>query len=165
MTTPSQRSELSPRNSPRTTIRVAADVQNLAEIRHFVEASADALQVEPAVVREVVLAVDEAATNIILHGYQGQAGFIEIAIERQGDSLVIHLYDQAPSFDPTKVPAPDLTLPLEERPVGKLGVYLIRHFMDNVIYKASPQGGNHLILMKDCFNSSNREENSNDNND
>ena len=162
MTTPSQRSELSPRNSPRITIRVDADVQNLAEIRHFVEASANALQVAPAVVREVVLAVDEAATNIILHGYQGQAGFIEISIERQGVSLVIHLYDQAPPFDPTQVPAPDLTLPLEERPVGKLGVYLIRHFMDDVIYKTSPQGGNHLILMKDCFNSYNREENSND---
>jgi len=165
MTTPSQRPELSPGNSPHTTFRVAADVQKLGEIRRFVEASADALQVESAVVREVVLAVDEAATNIILHGYQSQAGIIEITIERQGDSLVIHLYDQAPPFDPTQVPAPDLTLPLEDRPVGKLGVYLIRHFMDNVIYEASPQGGNHLILMKDCFNSNNREEKSNDHND
>lgn len=165
MTTPSQRPEYSPGNSPPSTFRVAADVQKLAEIRSFVEASADALQVDSAVVREVVLAVDEAASNIILHGYQGRPGFIDISIERQGDSLVVHLYDQAPPFDPTQVPAPDLTLPLEERPIGKLGVYLIKHFMDDVIYEASPQGGNHLILMKEYVNSNNREENSNDDND
>jgi serine/threonine-protein kinase RsbW len=165
MTPPDQKPKHLPGNNPPATIRVAADVQKLAEIRHFVEAAADTLQVDPAVVPEVVLAVDEAATNIILHGYQGRPGFIDISIERQGDSLVVQLYDQAPPFDPTKVPAPDLALPLEERPVGKLGVYLIRYFMDGVIYKASPQGGNHLILIKDCFNSNNREENSNDHND
>jgi serine/threonine-protein kinase RsbW len=106
------------------------------------------MQVDSVTVGEVVLAVDEAASNIILHGYQGQPGFIEIVVERQGNSLLVHLYDQAPPFDPTKVSAPDLTLPLEERPVGKLGVFLITQFMDDVIYNASPQGGNQLTLVK-----------------
>ena len=134
--------------NPHSTIRVNADVKNLAEIRRFIEASAESLQVGTAAAGEIVLAVDEAATNIILHGYRGQPGFIEIVVERQGDSLIVHLYDQAPPFDPTKVPAPDLTLPLEERPVGKLGVFLITRFMDDVIYSASPQGGNQLTLVK-----------------
>jgi serine/threonine-protein kinase RsbW len=134
--------------NPHSTIRVKADVKNLAEIRRFIEASAESLQVGTAAAGEIVLAVDEAVTNIILHGYRGQPGFIEIVVERQGDSLIVHLYDQAPPFDPTKVPAPDLTLPLEERPVGKLGVFLITRFMDDVIYSASPQGGNQLTLVK-----------------
>jgi len=151
--------------SPLSTIRVPADVKNLAEIRRFVHASAESLMVKPDVIAEVILAVDEAAANIILHGYQGQPGFIEIAVERQGDSLVVHLYDQAPPFDPTQVPPPDLSLPLEERPVGKLGVFLIYQFMDDVSYSTSPQGGNHLILMKDCFYSTYYKEESNDHND
>jgi anti-sigma regulatory factor (Ser/Thr protein kinase) len=161
----SPRPKNSPGNAPPSTFRVAADVQKLAEIRRFVEVSADAMQVDPTVRREIVLAVDEAATNIIQHGYQGHPGYIDIVVERQGDSFVVHIYDQAPPFDPTQVPAPDLTLQLEERPIGKLGVYLIKHFMDDVIYETSPQGGNHLILMKDYFNSNTREENSNDHND
>jgi serine/threonine-protein kinase RsbW len=135
-------------DSSHSKIRVAADVKNLAEIRGFVEAAAESMQVDSVTVGEVVLAVDEAASNIILHGYQGQPGFIEIVVERQGNSLLVHLYDQAPPFDPTKVSAPDLTLPLEERPVGKLGVFLITQFMDDVIYNASPQGGNQLTLVK-----------------
>lgn len=148
-----------------STTRVPADVKNLAEIRRFVQASAESLQVDPEVIAEVILAVDEAVTNVILHGYRGQPGLIEIAVERQGDSLVVHLYDQAPPFDPTQVPPPDLTLPLEERPVGKMGVFLIYQFMDDVIHSTSPQGGNHLILMKDCFYSNNYKEESNDHND
>ncbi|MCJ7661697.1 MAG: ATP-binding protein, partial [Anaerolineales bacterium] len=92
--------------SPQSTIRVPADVKNLAEIRRFVHASAETLQVAPDVIAEVVLAVDEAAANIILHGYQGQTGFIKVAVERQADSLVVHLYDLAPPFDPTQVPTP-----------------------------------------------------------
>ena len=165
MISPSQRPEHPLGMSPLSTIRVPADVKNLAEIRRIVHASAESLMVEPDVIAEVILAVDEAAANIIVHGYQGQPGFIEIVVERQGDSLVVHLYDQAPPFDPTQVPPPDLTLPLEERPVGKLGVFLIYQFMDDVIYSTSPQGGNHLMLMKDCFYSNNYKEESNDHND
>ena len=98
--------------SPLSKLRVQSDVKNLAEIRRFVRASAESLRVDADVINEVVLAVDEAAANIILRGYQGQPGFIEIAVERQGDSLVIHLIDQAPIFDPTQVPPPDLSFPL-----------------------------------------------------
>ncbi len=162
---PSQGPEHPLSMSPLSTIRVTADVKNLAEIRRFVQASAESFKVDPDVIADVVLAVDEAATNIILHGYRGQPGFIEIAVERQGDSLVVHLYDQAPPFDPTQVPPPDLSLPLEERPVGKLGVFLINQFMDDAIYSTPPQGGNHLILVKDCFYSNNYKEESNDYND
>jgi len=165
MIPPNQRPDRPLGMSPQSTIRVPADVKNLAEIRRFVRASAESLQVDPVAINEVVLAVDEAAANIIMHGYQGQPGFIKVVVERQADSLMVHLYDLAPPFDPTQVPTPDLTLPLEERPVGKMGVFLINQFMDDVIYSTSPQGGNHLILVKGFINSTNREEDTNDHND
>jgi serine/threonine-protein kinase RsbW len=165
MIPPNQRPDQPLDMYPQSTIRIPADVKNLAEIRRFVRASAESLQVDPVAINEVVLAVDEAAANIILRGYQGQPGFIEIAVERQADSLVVHLKDQAPLFDLTRVPPPDLTLRLEERPVGKLGVFLINQFMDEVIYSTPPQGGNHLILVKRFIDSNNREEDDNDHND
>ena len=160
----SQRPE-HPIMSPLSKLRVQSDVKNLAEIRRFVRASSESLQVDADVINEVVLAVDEAAANIILRGYQGQPGLIEIAVERQGDSLVIHLIDQAPVFDPTQVPPPDLTLPLEERPVGKMGVFLINQFIDDVIYSTPPQGGTHLSCVKKFFYTENHEEVCNDHTD
>jgi anti-sigma regulatory factor (Ser/Thr protein kinase) len=54
----------------------------------------------------------------------------------------------APPFDPTRVPDPDLTLPLEERPLGGLGIYLIRQSVDKMVYRAVPEGGNELTLVK-----------------
>lgn len=129
-------------------IRIEAEKENLAEIRRFVREAATTLDVEPAVINDVVLAVDEAVANIIVHGYKGQAGIIEIEISRQAETLAIHLRDDTAPFDPTQVPPPDLNVPLEERAPGGLGIYLIRQIMDEVVYRPLPQGGNELLLRK-----------------
>ena len=129
-------------------LHVAAELKNLARIRRFVEKAATALGVDPADIPDLLLAVDEAATNIIVHGYQGQEGPIEIEVERQGDALLIRLRDAAAPFDPTAIPPPDLSLPLEERPIGGMGIYLIHRCMDQVSHSCPPQGGNELILIK-----------------
>jgi serine/threonine-protein kinase RsbW len=134
--------------SPSASFRVAAKLENLAAIRRFVEEASIALGVEPATVTEIVLAVDEAAANIILHGYRGQSGPIAIQVKCRPAALVICLRDKASPFDPTSVPAINLTAPPEERTASGLGVHLIRKIMDEVTHSVTPQGGNQLILVK-----------------
>jgi anti-sigma regulatory factor (Ser/Thr protein kinase) len=92
--------------------------------------------------------VDEAVTNTIAHGYQGEQGAVEVEVSRAGEDLVIRIRDEAPLFDPTIVPAPDVTLPLEQRLPGGLGIYFIRQIMDEMTHRVTPQGGNELILVK-----------------
>jgi serine/threonine-protein kinase RsbW len=130
------------------TLQVSADLNNLAITRQFIRDAANELQADPATIGDVVLAVNEVVTNIIEHGYQGEPGIIEIEVEQATDSLIIRLRDQAPPFDPNAVPAPDLTLPLEKRPLGGLGVYITRQVMDEVTHQITPQGGNELTLVK-----------------
>jgi len=127
---------------------LAAELENLAVIRDFVRESARALGVDPAIISDVVLATDEAATNVIVHGYQGRQGTIEIEVTREAMDLVVYVRDTAPPFDPTRASSPDLTRPLEERPPGGLGIYLIRQYMDEIIHRIMPRGGNELILKK-----------------
>jgi serine/threonine-protein kinase RsbW len=129
-------------------IRVAADVEQLAAIRTFVERQAELLGVESPVIYDLVLAANEIATNIVVHGYQGQPGTIEIELRRSGDAIEIRLRDQAPPFDPTRAPAPDLTLPLHKRPFGGMGIHVTRQMMDDIRHRALPQGGNELTLVK-----------------
>lgn len=129
-------------------IHITAELKNLANIRRFIEETAASLGIDAAIIPDVVLAVDEAATNIVLHGYEGQKGTIEIEVEREGDALVVRLRDEALPFDPNTIPPPDLTLPLEQRPVGGMGIYLTRQVMDEVVHRITPQGGNELTLMK-----------------
>ena len=130
------------------TLSLSAGTENLAEIRRFVRESATALGAAPETARALELAVDEAACNAIVHGYQGRAGLLEVEVERDGDVVVIRLRDWAPPFDPTSLPHPDLTLPLEDRPLGGLGVYLIRQSVDEMAHRATPVGGNELTLSK-----------------
>ncbi len=132
----------------RPPLRIAAELKNLSTIRTFVEEEASALGADPKAVADMLLAVDEAATNIIVHGYQGRPGEIEIDVSRRGRNLVVRLRDQAEPFDPNQVPAPDLTLPLEKRPIGGLGVYLITRLVDEMQHRIRPEGGNELILVK-----------------
>jgi serine/threonine-protein kinase RsbW len=131
-----------------SSLRIAAELNSLAEIRRFVQETATALGVDPAVIPNLILAVDEAASNIITHGYQGQGGIIEVEVSREEDALVIRLRDEATPFDPTSVPPPDLILPLQQRPVGGLGIHLIRQAMDEMTHRIMPQGGNELTLVK-----------------
>jgi len=132
----------------RGSLCLAAKLDNLAAIRDFIRANTAALGVDPQVVSDVVLAVDEAVTNVIVHGYRGRPGTIQVEVDREATDVVVRLHDHAPPFDPTGAPPPDLARPLEERPPGGLGIYLMRQTMDEVAYRLTPEGGNELILKK-----------------
>jgi anti-sigma regulatory factor (Ser/Thr protein kinase) len=131
-----------------STLRVSAELSNLAVIRDFVAERGRALGADLDALYDVVLAVDEAATNVMVHGYRGREGTIEVEVRREGEALVVCLLDQAAPFDPHVVPPPDLCLPLEQRLVGGMGVYMMKQLMDRVIHRVPPQGGNELTLAK-----------------
>jgi serine/threonine-protein kinase RsbW len=126
----------------------AAGLADLEEIRGFVRSAITSLGAGQALVDDLLLAVDELVTNIMVHGYRGQPGEVEIEVRKDGASFVVVLKDQAPPFDPTRVLPPDLTLPLEQRPVGGLGIFLARQAVDHVMHRATMNGGNELTLVK-----------------
>lgn len=95
------------------------------------------------------LAVDEACTNIIEHGYQGEGrGTIEVLLRlRPDEELVIELFDQAPRFDPKSAPEPQPFSGLDALTEGGYGIHFIRKVMDRVHYDRLP-GGNRLQMAK-----------------
>ena len=127
---------------------ITADVSFLLVIRRFVQAAAANFGVADAAIEDVVHAVDELSANAILHGYQGAPGWLEIRCRPDGDALVVTLCDQTPPFDPTTVPEPDLDVPLDQRRIGGLGIYLSRKMMDEMRYQRLPSGANELTLVK-----------------
>jgi serine/threonine-protein kinase RsbW len=132
----------------RYTLHITAELKNLSQIRDFVEMAATGLGFAPEVIPNVQLAVDEVATNVMLHGYHGQGGPLEIEVERLQHDLIVRLRDEAAPFDPNTVPTPDLTLPLAQRPIGGLGIHLVRRTMDEIRHQLTPTGGNELVLVK-----------------
>ena len=93
---------------------------------------------------EILLAVDEALTNIIRHAYQGKPGQMTVFVAAFGDKIEIILEDRGKKFDPTQVPSPELP---RHKP-GGLGIHFIRTIMDQMIYDGQDPTGNRLRLVK-----------------
>ena len=82
------------------------------------------------------LALEEAVCNVIMYAYpEGTAGTMDLDAVREGNRLQFTLSDRGKAFDPTAAPAADLTARLEDRPVGGLGIHLVRSIMDSIRYQ------------------------------
>jgi anti-sigma regulatory factor (Ser/Thr protein kinase) len=131
----------------RRQLRIPAELDRLADVRTLVRDVAEASDAPVACMDDLVQAVDEAATNVIIHGYRGRDdGWIDVSAELVGDRIVVTLEDEAPVVDPTLVPEPDLSVPPERRRPGGMGVHLIRLAMDDVRHSLRAGGGNILTL-------------------
>lgn len=133
------------------TLRFTAELDHLPEVRRFVSDEAANLGAEPAALEDMVQAVDEWVTNVIVHGYRGGAGGVEVEVAREEDDLVVRIRDRAPPFDPNTHSPPDLTVPFDRRPPGGLGIHLTRQFTDEMIYRVTPEGANELTLLKKAY--------------
>jgi anti-sigma regulatory factor (Ser/Thr protein kinase) len=138
------------------TFRIDASVDRLKDVRRFVRETAPGLGADEPAVRDLVQAVDEWVTNVIVHGYRGEGGPIEVELLRSGDEIVARVRDAAPAFDPATAPAFDPDLPLERRPVGKMGIHLIRELCDRFEHRVPVGGGNEIAIVRSAKAAANR---------
>jgi serine/threonine-protein kinase RsbW len=130
-------------------ISVPASLESLARISDFVTDATTRAGLDDHAAWQVQLAVDEAATNIIQHGYQpGEQGQIEISWRVDGVQFAVTLRDFGRRFNPADVPPPNITATLEEREPGGLGLYLMSRLMDSVRFSYDEERGNELIMSK-----------------
>lgn len=125
-----------------------AEAASLSHLRSFIEQCCAGLDLETGVLYDLQLAVDEAASNIIRHGYKNRTpGLIELTLRILDDRIEIQVTDYGHPFNPEQAPQPDINAPLDERQPGGLGIFLIYTLMDQVSYQ-SHQGANTLSLTK-----------------
>jgi serine/threonine-protein kinase RsbW len=130
-------------------LTVLATLTSLAPISAFINEATQRAGLDDHTAWQVELAVDEAATNIIQHGYDSdKPGVIELTWRIEHDRLIITLRDYGRRFNPDDVPPPDLSSPLEERQPGGLGLYLMNQLMDQVRFDFDDNNGNLLTMVK-----------------
>ena len=90
----------------------------------------------PEIEFDLVLALEELFTNAVRHGgCEGMRGAIEIRLARAADGVMLDFRDRGRPFNPLAVPAPDFDIPLADRPVGGLGIHLVREIMRDLRYE------------------------------
>jgi anti-sigma regulatory factor (Ser/Thr protein kinase) len=130
-------------------LTVAGQLDSLAALRDYVRQAAAEAGLDSKPTYQLVLAVDEVATNIITHGYEesGRSGEVTIRADVETTSLKITLEDSGVQFDPRKRPDPtNLDDPLETRAIGGLGIYLTVHGVDRFDY-AWQDGKNYNVFV------------------
>ena len=112
------------------------DISTIPQLSEFIEGIGDELCLEMSVLMSLNLALEEAVVNVMEYAYppdvQGDVTIEAIANETQLEFIIS---DSGIPFDPTKKEAVDTTLSAEERPIGGLGIHLVREIMDSVKYE------------------------------
>lgn len=133
----------------RKTLFIQNEISELNKLVQFVEELGEELQLTPDLVFNLNLVLEEAVSNIILYAYPQQTGKdITVQADWNGHSLIFTLTDMGKAFDPTQVVEADITLSAEERPIGGLGIFLIKQIMNKVEYQRI-EGRNVFTLKKD----------------
>lgn len=141
-----------------TKTRYIADYNNLEPIRQLIDKQVGVLGASEGDIYDLMLAVTELVTNSIEHGYQREEGWVQVEIGHNQSDLIIILRDGAPNYDPTTAPIPEINVPLEERPMRGLGVYIVRKIMDEFTYKIDDEGNNQVTIIKNDIISQGKED-------
>jgi len=132
-------------------LTVPGTLDSLADVRKYVTAAAAAAGLDKKATYRLNLAVDEIATNIIMHGYDeaGREGMLDLWSEIDEKTLTISLEDTGAIYNPHQSEVDlDLELPLEQRKIGGLGVYLTIQSVDKFLYEHIGEGRNrHTFVM------------------
>lgn len=121
---------------PRQTITLRNDLAEIPRLSKFVDAFCAPLAPTPKDVPALQLALEEAVTNVINHGYaDGQPHTFTVELRAADRRVSVIVTDDAPAYDPLARAEVDITLPLEARPIGGLGVHLVKKLMDSARYE------------------------------
>lgn len=130
-------------------LNVKSRTENLSIIRDFISNSAADAGITPDVIENIILAVDEACTNIIKHAYKSYPdGELIVKTKSTRNRFIISITDYGKSFEPDAIPEPDLQKYYRQKRVGGLGMYLMKTLMDDVKYVSIPGKHNEVLLEK-----------------
>ena len=129
-------------------ITLTNDIEQVPQLAEFVDMVCEEVGFDPAIAIQMNLAIEEAVVNVMTYAYPtGTIGNVNIEAQANDERLKFIITDSGIPFDPTTKSEVDTTLSAEERPIGGLGIHLVRQLMDSINYERI-DGKNVLTLRK-----------------
>ena len=128
-------------------VTLVNDQSEVERLSRLVEAFGKAEGLPPDSILTVNLALDEVITNIIRYAHDdGRQHPIVVQLALEPGVLTAQVVDDGRAFNPLDAPVPDLNASIEERPIGGLGIHLVRTMMNSVEYRR--QNGRNVLILK-----------------
>ena len=129
-------------------ITLQNDIHQVPQLNAFIDSVAQQLRLDKTMQQQLKLAVEEAVVNVMQYAYPlGTTGDIDVNAQCDGERLKFVISDSGKAFDPTQTAKADTSLSVEDRPIGGLGILLVRELMDSINYERV-DGKNLLTLRK-----------------
>lgn len=130
-------------------LNISATVENIPIVTAFVDEQLETLGCPIKVQMQIDIAIDELFGNIAQYAYNPEIGSATVRVEVSEDPLavIITFIDGGMPYDPLKADDPDITLSAEDRPLGGLGIYMVKKSMDEISYEYK-DGKNILSIKK-----------------
>ena len=136
------------KNNGHWAITLSNDVKEIPLLTAFVEEVCEFNNLDEQTSMQLNLALEEAVVNVMSYAYpEGTKGYVDIKAESDETYMKFIITDRGTPFDPTTREEVDTTLPIEERRIGGLGIFLVRKMMDAIEYEYK-DGQNILTLKK-----------------
>ncbi len=129
-------------------IKIPAKTENLETIRNFIISATRSLSFHEDEMNKILLAVDEACSNVIRHAYHFKENLMKVNLRIEASRLTVTIIDHGKSFNPQKVQTPEMDKYLKSYKVGGLGMLLMKKLMDEVEYDIKPNSQNKVKLIK-----------------
>ncbi|MBQ7253995.1 MAG: SpoIIE family protein phosphatase [Bacteroidales bacterium] len=124
------------RYSRRMNLTLKNDVKEIARLGDFIKSFLSRLHLEPKTAANIRLALEEIVVNAVSYAYpEGTEGEITVEASSDCSKAVFTVTDNGQPFDPTKVESADISVDIENRPIGGLGLLLARKIMDSIEYQ------------------------------
>ena len=128
-------------------LTVPASLQQMERVIDFVETSLLRNGCGPNALKELLVAVDELFSNIARYAYSGACGEAEITVKLRDRVASVCFTDSGTPYNPLEREEPDVTLSIEDRKSGGLGIYMVKRSMDSIYYEYR-DGKNILTVLK-----------------
>ena len=127
-------------------LTLSNDIEQIPQLSEFIENICEKFCLDMDTTMSLNLALEEAVVNVMSYAYpEGTTGYVTIEVVKGPQYLDFIISDSGKPFNPTTKDDPDTNLSLEERPIGGLGIHIIRQIMDIVHYERK---ANHNIKKK-----------------
>lgn len=112
------------------------DIETIPQLSEFVDLVCEEAGFDMSTTMSLNLAIEESVVNVMNYAYpDGSKGHVDIEVTTDGNWMTFRICDTGTPFDPTAKAEVDTTLSAEERPVGGLGIHLMRQIMDSIAYQ------------------------------
>ena len=112
------------------------DVETIPQLNEFIDGFCEQRDIDNDITMSLNLAIEEAVVNVMNYAYpEGTVGYVDIEAEADDDYVTFVISDTGKPFDPTQKDEVNTELSVEDRPIGGLGIHLVRRMMDEISYR------------------------------